>query len=70
MPITISVQDFCEAVIEILKNKYDLETFEQINIPSIEWIRLQFQPKNPYAKNAIQYTSRFNIEYKVQSRLI
>jgi len=36
MPITISVQDFCEAVIEILKNKYNLETFERINIPSIE----------------------------------
>ncbi len=57
MPITISVQDFCEAVIEILKNKYNLETFERINIPSIEWIRLQFQPKNLYTKNAIQYTS-------------
>lgn len=56
MPIAISVQDLREAVIKILKNKYDQEAFEKINIPSIEWIRLQFQPKNPYAKNAIQYT--------------
>jgi hypothetical protein len=70
MPIAISVRDLREAVIEILKEKHDQETFEKINIPSIEWIRLQFQPKNPYAKNAIQYTGQFNIEYKVQSRLL
>jgi hypothetical protein len=70
MPIAISVRDLREAVIEILKNKYDQETFEKINIPSVEWIRLQFQPKNQYAKSAIQYTGRFNIEYKVQSRLL
>lgn len=42
MPIAISVRDLREAVIKILKNKYDQEAFEKINIPSIEWIRLQF----------------------------
>ena len=54
MPIAISVRDLREAVIEILKEKNNQETFEKINIPSIEWIRLQFQPKNQYAKNAIR----------------
>ncbi len=70
MPIAIFVRDLHEAVIEILKEKDNQETFKKFNIPSIKWIRLQFKPKNQYAKNAIQYTGQFNIEYKVQSRLL
>ena len=39
-------------------------------IPSTEWIRLQFWPSNPYANVAVRYTGRFNLKFKVQSRLL
>ncbi|PKY38623.1 hypothetical protein RhiirA4_451634 [Rhizophagus irregularis] len=53
-----------------LKAKHDEEKFSTISVPSSEWIRLQFWPKNIYTKTAIQYTGRFNISYKVQRRLL
>ena len=38
--------------------------------PSEAWIRLQFQPTNPTLRTSLKYTSRFNIKYKVQQRLL
>lgn len=38
------------------------------NIPSIEWIRLQFWPKLPHSKRALHHTGRFQIRFKVQQR--
>ena len=70
MPIVISIRELCENIIERLQVKHDEETFSTILIPSEEWIRLQFWPKNTYAKTAMQYSGRFRISYKVQSRLL
>ncbi len=41
---------------------------EEIPVPSLEWIRLQFWPRNPYASTALKYTGSFNVRYAVQSR--
>ncbi len=38
------------------------------SIPSENWVRFQFWPKNPFAKIALQYTGRFAVKYKVQVR--
>ena len=35
-------------------------------IPSIEWIRLQFWPKLPHSKRALQHTGRFQVRFRVQ----
>lgn len=70
MPVAISIQELRESVMGRLKAKHDEETFPTISIPSGEWIRLQFWPKNVYTKTALQYTGRFNVSYKVQSRLL
>ena len=40
MPIAISVRNLCDIIEERLKSKYD----EEIDIPSEEWVRLQFSP--------------------------
>ena len=37
-------------------------------VPSNQWVRLQFFPKNPQAKTASQYKSRFNVKMMVQKR--
>ncbi len=37
-------------------------------IPSEQWLRLQFAPKNPAARTSLQYTGKLNVKYAVQSR--
>ena len=37
-------------------------------IPSVQWLRLQFWPKSPTAKIALQYTGRLKVKYMVQKR--
>lgn len=37
-------------------------------IPSVQWLRLQFWPKTPSAKVALQYTGRLKLKYMVQKR--
>ena len=39
-------------------------------VPSTEWIRLQFVPRNPYVPAAARYTGRFNMQFKIQVRQI
>jgi hypothetical protein len=70
MPVAISIRELRETILELLQNNHHIEDFSIISIPSEEWIRLQFWPKNIYAKTAIQYSGRFRISYKVQSRLL
>ena len=65
MPIAISIRDLCEIIIHRLEVKYDIPLPPNINIPSNEWIRLQFWPTNPTATRAMHYTGQFNIKYQV-----
>lgn len=37
-------------------------------IPSVEWLRLQFMPKNPALASASQYTGRYSLKHRIQSR--
>ena len=37
-------------------------------IPSQEWLRLQFWPKNKHARVSLQYTGRLKVKYMVQRR--
>lgn len=37
-------------------------------IPSKSLVRLQFAPRNPYAKTAQNFTSRLDVQYKIQRR--
>ena len=35
-------------------------------IPSKACVRLQFAPKNPYTRTATKFTSRFDVQHKIQ----
>jgi hypothetical protein len=37
-------------------------------IPSASLVRLQFAPKNPYCKGALNFTSRLDVQFKIQRR--
>ena len=56
----ISVRDFREQV--------EKQCPPGVPIPSIEWIRLQFWPPSPQAKQACHYTGRLDVKFAVQRR--
>ncbi len=37
-------------------------------IPSPSLVRLQFAPRNPYTHRALSFTSKINVQYKIQRR--
>lgn len=59
LPFAISTRELIDRV---KKRKPNIE------VPSDEWMRLQFSPKNPYSKNALKYSGRFPIKFLVQRR--
>ena len=63
MPIAISVSNLRDIIEGRLSSKFPSE---DIAIPSVEWIRLQFSPRNPYAANSIRNTGRFEVKFAVQ----
>ncbi|PKB96241.1 hypothetical protein RhiirA5_435175 [Rhizophagus irregularis] len=68
LPIAMSISDLKKIIIQKLESKYGAPLNSEICIPSDEYIRLQFWPKNPATQTASQYTGRFNIKYKIQTR--
>lgn len=65
LPIAISVRDLRERIEERLVKRFPGDSKP---IPSAEWIRLQFWPRNPYANSALRYTGRFKVKYAIQAR--
>ena len=41
---------------------------EGTEIPSAALVRLQFSPRNPYAHSAMNFTSKIQVQYKIQRR--
>ena len=62
MPMAMSVRHLREQIIERLP--------PGTPAPSASWIRLNFQPLNPYTKSAVSYTGKFNVKYHVQQRIL
>ena len=59
LPVAVSVRDLIQRVVE---------EYPGVDTPSEPWILLQFTPKNKCSHAAFNYTSRFDIVYKLQSR--
>lgn len=36
------------------------------SVPSLECIRIQFWPANPYNESALHYTEQFNVKFGIQ----
>ena len=59
MAKAISVRDLVQQVSQMCPGE---------PLPSEQWVRLQFCPRNPRAKVASQYTSQFNVKMMIQKR--
>ena len=53
MPVAISIRHLRDLISTRLKQKFPNTEFV---IPSEEWVRLQFWPRNPYSNSALHYT--------------
>ena len=53
LPFTISIRELVERVVKRRPG---------IDVPSLEWVRLQLTPTNPYTNSALKYTSRFKFK--------
>ena len=67
MPLAISIRHLRDIITERLQKKH---TDNMPAVPSIEWIRLQFWPSNPYSSAALRYTGQFKVKHGVQVRLL
>lgn len=62
MPFAISVKDLRQQILQRLP--------AGTAAPSTSWMRLNFQPKNPNVRLALNYTGKFPVKYAVQQRLL
>ena len=65
MPIAVSIRHLREVIEERLQLRFP---DGKKAIPSEEWIRLQFWPKNPFCSSALRHTGRFDVKFSVQIR--
>ncbi|CAG8799078.1 17720_t:CDS:2, partial [Racocetra persica] len=70
IPLALSIRDLRETIVERLKTIYGNPLPSDINIPSDEWIHLQFCPTNITTTRAMYYTGRFNVKFKVQAQML
>ncbi|CAG8650327.1 5584_t:CDS:2 [Racocetra fulgida] len=70
MPLALSIHDLHETIIKRLEAVYGNPLPSNINIPSDEWIRLQFCFTNATTIQAMYYTGRFKVNFKVQGRML
>ena len=55
--------------IEELRNQISERVPEGAPIPCSETVRLQFQPNSTFQKTALKYSGRFNVKFRVRTRL-
>ena len=57
MPFALSVKHLRDIIVGHLKEKFPNT---EIPVQGLEWIRLQFLPRNPYSAVAQRHTGRFD----------
>ena len=57
-------------LVDLVIDRLRLENKSIDNIPSEEWVRLQFEPSNKWARTSEKYTQQFHATFVLQTRLI
>ena len=63
MPVAISLCHLRQIIKEQLEQK---NPGVECEVPSLEWLRLQFWPPNPYSSSALRYTGKLKLKFGVQ----
>lgn len=64
-PVTISLCHLRQVIKEQLEQK---NPGVECEVPSLEWLQLQFWPLNPYSSSALRYTGKLKLKFGVQVR--
>ena len=67
VPVAISLHHLLTLVKARIEQKYPNDE-SKLQVPSVEWLRLQFWPNNPYSTAALRHTWRINLKFGVQTR--
>ena len=67
MPVAISLHHLVTVVKTRLEQKYSNDE-SKLQVPSVEWLRLQFWPSNLYSTAVLRHTGRINLKFGVQIR--
>ena len=67
MPVAISLRHLRDTIKERLEQKYPGDEEKQ-RCPSLEWLCLQFWPRNPFSTAALRHTGQFDLKFGVQIR--
>ncbi len=67
LPLATSIKDLHRKAVEVMSAGSSSEIMAH-RIPCLEWLRLQFQPSNPYSKLARKFTGRFPLMLSTQER--
>ena len=60
LAVALSVNDLLSEVSKLVG--------AEVPVPSEQWLRLQFWPKDPTVRSSLQYTGRLKVKYLVQKR--
>ena len=67
MSVAISLRHLLEIVKIRIEQKYP-DDESKLQLPSLEWLCLQFWPHNPYSSSALRHTGRIELKFGVQVR--
>ena len=67
MPVAISLHHLLTLVKSRLQQKYP-NNESKLQVPSVEWLCLQFWPNNAYSTSTLRHTGRINFKFGVQIR--
>jgi len=65
MPVAISLRHLLDIVKIRIEQKHPNDE-SKLQRPSLEWLRLQFSPHNPYSLSALRHTGRIDLKFGVQ----
>jgi len=67
LPFAISLHHLLNIVKIRIEQRYS-DHKNNLQLPSIEWLQLQFWPRNLYSPSALQHTGRIDLKFGVQVR--
>ena len=65
MPVAISLRHLLDIVRSRIEQKHPGDE-SKLQVPSLEWLRLQFWPRNPYSSSSLRHTGQLDLKFGVQ----
>ena len=68
MPVAISLHHLLDIVRSRIEQKHPGDE-SKLQVPSLEWLRLQFWPRNPYSSSSLRHTGQLHVDLKFRVQI-